>query len=164
MVLTLSPHPLPPPCDQRSDVCARSLRCKGWIRETTKDRVEGVSWLCFSSHFRVLGNKRSSLSKGYTSIDHGCEDGLDGIWNEARDQIMKIDSIMNISRIAGPGSVMGSDGAIASRMGQTCRLVTGLCPVVGQGCTKGMFQERDRPSQMKHAELKNRPCLFRVSF
>lgn len=54
--------------------------------------MEGVSWLCFSSHFRVLGNKRSSLSKGYTSIDHGCEDGLDGIWNEARDQIMKIDS------------------------------------------------------------------------
>jgi hypothetical protein len=55
-------------------------------------KVEGVSWLCFSSHFRVLGNKRSSLSKGYTSIDHGCEDGLDGIWNEARDQIMTIDS------------------------------------------------------------------------
>lgn len=59
--------------------------------------MEGVSWLCFSSHFRVLGNKRSSLSKGYTSIDHGCEDGLDGIWNEARDQIMTIDSIMNNS-------------------------------------------------------------------
>lgn len=104
-MLTLSPHPLPPPCDQRSDVCARSLRCKGWFRKTTQDRVEGVSWLCFSSHFRVLGNKRSSLSKGYTSIDHGCEDGLDGIWNEARDQIMTIDSIMNDPRIAEPGAI-----------------------------------------------------------
>lgn len=39
--------------------------------------------------FPGVREKRSSLSKGYTSIDHGCEDGLDGIWNEAWDQIIE---------------------------------------------------------------------------
>lgn len=32
------------------------------------------------------------------------------------------------------------------------------------GLHKGVFQNRDRPSQMKHAELKNCRLLFRVSF
>lgn len=128
--------------------------------------MEGVSWLCFSSHFRVLGNKRSSLSKGYTSIDHGCEDGLDGIWNEARDQIMKIDS--HHEQLFSDRRTRDCDGE------DVCRRLAGLYKrgrlghwvgsVVGQVLHKGMFRERDLPSQMKHAELKNRPFLFRVSF
>lgn len=64
----------------------------------------------------------------------------------------------NSFRIAGLGIVMGRMcvGRLAGLYKQG-RLGHWVGSVVGQVLHKGMFRERDRPSQMKHAELKNRP-------
>lgn len=76
---------------------------------------------------------------------------------------MTIDSIMNNSRTAEPGIVVGR--AVQPTLGCANGVDWSLGSVSGRaGLHKGVFQERDRPSQMKHTELKNRLFLFRVSF
>lgn len=70
---------------------------------------------------------------------------------------------MNNSRTAEPGNVMGKDGVVDfwayKQVGWSLGRVS-----VWAGLHKGVFQESVRPSQMKHAELKIRPFLSRVSF
>lgn len=70
----------------------------------------------------------------------------------------------NFFRIAGPGIVMGRMcvGRPAGLYKQG-RLGHWVGSVVGQVLHKGMFRERDRPSQMKHAELKNHRPFCPVS-
>lgn len=66
--------------------------------------------------------------------------------------------------IAEPGSVM-EDGAVGLLVVQNgLDWSPGRVQWLGRSY-KGVFpRNRDRPSQMKHPELKNRPFLFRVSF
>lgn len=66
----------------------RGLRC--WTDDKRAVREVFYGFACFSSRFRVSGNKRSSLSAGHMNIDHMvarlASDGFDG----ARDQIMEL--------------------------------------------------------------------------
>lgn len=76
---------------------------------------------------------------------------------------MTIDSIMNNSSDRRTRKCDGEDGAADCWMFKRVNLSLGS--VSGwAGLRKGVSPERDRPSQMNHAELKNCCFLFRVSF
>lgn len=76
---------------------------------------------------------------------------------------MTIDSIMNNSSDRRTRKCDGEDGAADSWMFK--RVDLSLGSVSGRaGLHKGVSQEPDPPSQMKHAELKNCCFLFRVFF